>query len=245
MGWCDMADGSKPFYRTEHVLRTIGGEEHEFLVWGFTYEDTFDEGYKLVVRCQIPAALEEGLYQAASSRRLKDVEFFLKRQFPDGQILEQRIAGLIDSMERSVSGEPGRGRSNDEFIVTIVPALEQLKLDQKGGTWHNKSHADILFEELKKGLEPYGRTVEKKLSGTYPEIDFTVRQPGESLYDFVLKLMERTGINFYFDHAAGVEKLVLCDSNDVLPEITRRGSKPFRPQWLEANPPTTRSGSAA
>ena len=129
-----MADDGKPFYRTEHVLKTLGGEEHEFLVWGFNYEDTFDEGYKLVVRCQIPAALEEQLYSACSSRRLKDVEFFLKRRFPDGQLLETRIAGLIDAIERDVSAEPGKGRTNDMFNVTIVSAFEQLKLDQKGGT---------------------------------------------------------------------------------------------------------------
>jgi type VI secretion system secreted protein VgrG len=226
-----MASDGKPFYRTEHVLRTIGGDDHEFIVWSFDYEDVFDEGYKLVVKCQIPSALEEGLYQACSSRRLKDAEFFLKRRFPDGQILETRVAGIIDAVERDVGGEPGQGRTYDMFNITIVPALEQLKLDQKGGTWHKKSHADILFDELKKGLEPYGRTVRRELTGEYPPIDFTVRQPHESLYDFALKLMERTGINFYFDHSGGVEQLVLCDSNDALPDISRRGGKPFRPQW--------------
>lgn len=226
-----MAADGKPFYRTEHVLRTIGGDDHEYIVWSFEYEDVFDEGYKLKVRCQIPAALQEGLYEACSSRRLKDVEFFLRRRFPDGQMLETRIAGIVDAIERDVGGEPGKGRTYDMFTVTIVPALEQLKLDQKGGTWHKKSHADILFEELKKGLEPYGRTVRRDLSGDYPPIDFTVRQPHENLYEFALKLMERTGINFYFDHSAGVEQLVLCDANDKLPDINRRGGKPFRPQW--------------
>lgn len=226
-----MASDGKPFYRTEHVLRTIGGDDHEFIVWSFEYEDVFDEGYKLKVKCQIPAALEEGLYAACSSRRLKDVEFFMRRRFPDGQLLETRIAGMIDSVERGMGGEPGKGRTYDMFNLTIVPALEQLKLDQKGGTWHKKSHADILFEELKKGLEGYGRSVRRELTGTYPEIDFTVRQPHETLYEFALKLMERTGINFWFDHSAGVEQLVLCDNNEGFPEINRRGSKPFRPQW--------------
>jgi uncharacterized protein involved in type VI secretion and phage assembly len=229
-----MAD--KPFYRTEHVLRTIGGEEHEFLVWGFSFTDVFDEGYKLEVRCQVPAALQEGLYAACSSRRLKDMEFFLRRKFPDGELLETRIAGLVDSIQRNMTGQPDMGRSNDEFTVTIVPALEQLKLDQQGGTWHKRSHADILYEQLKKGLAPYGRTVRRELTGNYPEIDFTVRQPHESLYEFALKLMERTGINFWFDHSAGVEQLVLSDNNDGLPEINRRGSKPFKPQWLEPVP---------
>lgn len=227
-----MADEEKPFYRAEHVLRAIGGRETEYRVWSSSLEDVFDEGYKLTVRCQITDAQEEGIYAAGSKRRLKDVEFFLRRRFPDGQLLETRIAGLIDSITRDVVADPGKDGTNDTFTVVIVPALAQLKLDLKGGTWHNKSHADILYEELKKGLEPYGRTVRRQLVGNYPEVDFTVRQPHESLYDFALKLMARTGINFWFDFSQGVEQLVLCDSNDALPKITRRGSVPFRPQWI-------------
>ena len=154
-----MAD--KPFYRTEYRLQRIGGDDKEFLVVDFQLEDELNEGYHLKVHCTIPDALQEQMAAACGSRRGVDVEFFMRRQFPDGELLETRIAGLVHSMERSQEGDPELGRFNDEFLVTIVPAWELLKNEQTGGTWHKRSYADILFEMLQEGLSPFGRSVDR------------------------------------------------------------------------------------
>lgn len=229
-----MADSGKPNYRTEHHLRRLGGDDKEFLVHGFELRDVLNEGYRLVVHCKIAAALRQGLFEACAARRLADVEFFLRRRFPDGDRLETRIAGLIHSIERSLSGEPGMGPSTDDFRVEIVPALELTKGDQQGGTWHDRSYADVLYEVLQQGLGAHGRAVQRKLEGSYPVIDLIVRRPDESRYDFVQKLMRRTGISFHFDHRSGVETLVLSDHNDAFPVgAQRHPGVPLRSQWID------------
>ncbi len=229
-----MAD--RPNYRTEHRLQLIGGDPKEFLVFSFEYEEELNESYSLNVRCKIPAAQQEGVAQACSSRRGKDAEFFLQRQFPDGELLETRFSGIIETIERAQSVDPEKGDMVEEFIVKIKPAFELLKNESTGGTWHNTSYADILFEMLDKGLPKFGRTYERKLTGEYPEVDFTVRRPDESMFDFCQKLMRRMGVNYFFDHSAGVEVMVLCDNNDGFPEGIRRGSRPLTKQWSNDNP---------
>ncbi|MCH9688227.1 MAG: phage baseplate assembly protein V [Deltaproteobacteria bacterium] len=229
-----MADSGKPFYRTEHHLRRLGGDDTEFLVQGFDLSDVLNEGYRLVVRCKIAAARQQSLFEACAARRLADVEFFLRRRFPDGYLLETRIVGLVHSIQRSLSGEPGMGPSTDTFRVEIVPALELMKADQQGGTWHDRSTADVLCEVLDEGLAVHGRGIQRKLTGTYPAVDLIVRRPNESRYDFAQKLMRRTGISFHFDHRSGVETLVLTDDNDALPQGTQRHPEvPLRSQWLD------------
>jgi len=231
-----MADAGKPFYRAEHRFQLIGGDETEFLVQGFEFEDLLDVGYVLRVRCQIPAAIQEGVAQACAARRMKDAELFVRRRFPDGELLETRICGVIESVERSVSGEPGMGPARDDFVVTLVSAWKLLEHQRTGGTWHNQSYADIVYEQLDRGLAPFGRVVRRDLARDYPLIDFIVRRPDESLFNFCRKLMRRIGVSFYFDHEAGVEVMVLVDTNEAFPKGRRRGARAFTPQWFGPDP---------
>jgi len=225
-----MADSGKAQYLVEYTLGRVGGDPNEFLVDAVSYTDGLNDCYNLRVRCRIPAARNESAYQACAQRRLKDVEFFMRRRFPDGFVLETRIVGLILSVERSALAD-----DDDPFTVIIVPAASLLAHHTEGGTWHNRSHADVLRNVLRQGLAPYGRSVEDRINRAYPEMDLVVRRPDESLLDFVKKLCGRTGINFWFKHDGSVETLVLCDTNDGFLDGNQRQRRdlPFKPVWFE------------
>ncbi len=226
-----MADsGSKPQYLVSYQLQRVGGDPNEFIVDSVSIQDKLNDCYNIHVQCRIPSARQESDYQACAQRRLKDVELFLRRRFPDGFVLETRMLGVIMSVERSSLAD-----DDDPFNVSIVPAASLLSHQSEGGTWHNRSHADVIRKVLRQGLSQYGRTIEDKITRTYPEQDLIVRRPDENLLDFVKKLCGRTGINFYFKHEGSVETLVLCDTNDGFLDGNQRQRKdlPFKPVWFE------------
>lgn len=225
-----MADSGKAQYLVEYQLRCVGGDPNEFLVDSVSMSDELNACYTLRVRCRIPAARTESAYRATAKRRLKDVELFMRRRFPDGSLLETRILGVILSVERSALAD-----DDDPFTVLIVPAMSLLAQQTEGGTWHNRTYPDVMRTELRKALSQYGRTLEDKISRAYPEMDLIVRRPDENLLDFVKKLCGRTGINFYFKHEGSVEILVLCDANDGFLDGNQRQRRdlPFKPVWFE------------
>ena len=69
-----------------------------------------------------------------------------------------------------------------------------------------KTVPDIIQEVL----GPSGFGVVNKLSGSYREWDYCV-QYNETDLNFVSRLMESEGIYYFFEHAQGSHKLVLCD----------------------------------
>lgn len=226
-----MADaGPKANYLVEYQFAYLGGDPHEFRVEEVSLHDALNECYSVRLRCQIPAAQDEPGQGACTGRRLKDVELLIRRRFPDGFVLETRVLGVLLALERTTAKE-----SDDTFNVNIVPAMALLAHHTEGGTWHNRSYADVLREVLRKGLASYGRSIDDRITRSYPEIDLIVRRPDESLLDFVRKLAARTGINFYFRHDGSVETVVLCDTNEGFLDGNQRQRRdlPFRPVWFE------------
>lgn len=65
-------------------------------------------------------------------------------------------------------------------------------------------------EILHEVLGPYGFSVEDKLSGSYRRWDYCV-QYAETDFNFVSRLMELEGLYYFFEHAQGNHKMVLCD----------------------------------
>jgi len=59
-------------------------------------------------------------------------------------------------------------------------------------------------------LGKYGFPIKRKLTGEYRVWDYCV-QYHETDLNFVSRIMEHEGIYYYFEHAAGVHTLVLCD----------------------------------
>ncbi|HYZ34814.1 MAG TPA: type VI secretion system tip protein TssI/VgrG [Crenalkalicoccus sp.] len=52
--------------------------------------------------------------------------------------------------------------------------------------------------------------------GTYPNLEYCV-QYRESAFNFVSRLMEQFGLFYWHEHSAGSHKLVIADSNDLVP----------------------------
>lgn len=114
------------------------------------------------------------------------------------------IHGVITHFERG--GVVGR---YDVYRITLQPWLWQLELGADCRIFQDKTVVEILdavFAEYKSASR-----VDKHLQQTFAKRPYTV-QYRESDYNFVTRLMEAEGINFYFKYEAGQHTLVLSDN---------------------------------
>jgi type VI secretion system secreted protein VgrG len=132
----------------------------------------------------------------------------------------ERVCGIIS---RVVSG----GQNDRQILVkvNIEPALSALKQRIDTRIFQDQTAVEIIEQVLRKGLSDYGRKFTKKLSDQYATREYTV-QYRESDFDFVSRLMQYEGINYYFDHQGGVEDLVLVDRNDQYPKTETYDGQP-------------------
>jgi type VI secretion system secreted protein VgrG len=92
------------------------------------------------------------------------------------------------------------------YQITLRPWLYLATL-----TGDCKIFQDVsVVEILDKLLADYAYPVEKRLSGTYPKRDYQT-QYNETDYVFFRRLCEEWGIHWFFEHEAGVHRLVLID----------------------------------
>lgn len=128
----------------------------------------------------------------------------------DGIVTEAAFVGLHENGWR--------------YELTLRPWFWLAGRRRNQRIYHNKTVVEIL-DEL---LAPYGAlgqpAMEKRLSGTYPPLEYTV-QYRESDLEFATRLMERFGISYYFEHGPGNHTLVLTDAmtaHDALPGGSRK-----------------------
>ncbi|PRP96564.1 Phage-related baseplate assembly protein [Enhygromyxa salina] len=110
------------------------------------------------------------------------------------------------------------GHAEHRGIVRVhaVSAFDLAGQRQHTRIWQDVSVLDIVAEVLDAAFADYGRSHRCEVStrGIAPR-SYCV-QYRESDRDFVCRLLEEEGINYYFDHDrdAGHEVLVLCETND-------------------------------
>lgn len=113
----------------------------------------------------------------------------------------------------------GQGENGWRYAFTLKPWFWLLGLRRKQQIYHEKTVVEIL-DELFGPYSGLGKpAVEKRLTGSYPTLEYTV-QYRESDLDFATRLMERFGISYHFKHGEGSHTLVLTDtaiSHDDLP----------------------------
>ena len=113
----------------------------------------------------------------------------------------------------------GQGENGWRYAFTLKPWFWLLGLRRKQQIYHEKTVVEIL-DELFGPYSGLGKpAVEKRLTGSYPTLEYTV-QYRESDLDFATRLMERFGISYHFKHDEGSHTLVLTDtaiSHDDLP----------------------------
>lgn len=113
----------------------------------------------------------------------------------------------------------GPGENGWRYSFTVRPWLWLLGLRRKQQIYHKKTVVEILDELFAPYTGLGTPAVEKRLTGSYPTLEYTV-QYRESDLDFATRLLERFGISYHFQHNAGSHTLVLTDnaiSHEKLP----------------------------
>jgi type VI secretion system secreted protein VgrG len=100
----------------------------------------------------------------------------------------------------------GRQGEYHLYEARLQPWLWLASRRSDSKIFQQKKVPDIVQEVLGK----YGFPIVRKLSGTYRVWDYCV-QYHETDLNFVSRIMEHEGIYYYFEHGAGVHRLVLCD----------------------------------
>ena len=128
----------------------------------------------------------------------------------DGNGLDE-LTG-IGAGSREISGLVQRarflGRDANQAIFEIIlrPWLYLTELTSDFKIFQQKTVVEIIDEVL----EEYNFPLEKRLTGSYPQLDFQV-QYGETDFNFIERLMEEWGIYWFFEHEDQKHKLVLVD----------------------------------
>lgn len=132
----------------------------------------------------------------------------------------REISGLIT--EARYIGESGR-HAQVEF--TLRPWLHLATLSTDCKVFQDQSPVEIIEAVL--GEYPFA--ADKRLIEHYPRRDYTV-QYNESDHEFISRLMQEWGINYHFEHSAGVHRLIWSDHNGafqaVQPEL-QPGASPY------------------
>lgn len=114
------------------------------------------------------------------------------------------------------------GRTQTEYVVTLVPAMSRLRLRTDSRIFQGLTVPEILadvFERagfLRASLRGEARRArassgyEARLAGTYRPRENCV-QYRESDWDFVNRLMEEEGIHYFFEHDESSHVLVITD----------------------------------
>jgi len=111
------------------------------------------------------------------------------------------------------------------YALTVVPHLDLLLLGRDHRIFLEKTAKQILgtvFDDL--GLSDYD---DGGVTADYPQLEQCV-QYGETHHAFVHRLMERFGISYHHDHAAGGHTLRLVDSSAEHGPVAGAESLPFR-----------------
>lgn len=93
------------------------------------------------------------------------------------------------------------------YRLVIEPWIVLAKRRSDYRIFQRKSVVEIIDEVLN---SQYIYSYEKRLSQQYPALEYEV-QYGESDYHFIQRLMERSGIYWFFEHSGGVHRMVLID----------------------------------
>jgi len=111
------------------------------------------------------------------------------------------INGIVTSFEQGA----GDGEFN-EYYATIMPSMWELTLSTDCRVFQSMTVLDI----VKQIFSNYGLSVKDGTTGTYTKLDYCT-QYSESDFHFVSRLLQEQGINYWFEHSDGDNKIILAD----------------------------------
>lgn len=132
------------------------------------------------------------------------------------------IHGVVSTFELL-----GRDKAWVHYRAVVVPGLWLLGRTFQSQIFLEKDVKKIVEDVLKESDLKPDDDFSISLSGTYPQLEYTV-QYEETDLAFVRRMLEHYGIFFYFEHGEKKEKLVIRDAKDAHPKIREDYVIPFR-----------------
>jgi type VI secretion system secreted protein VgrG len=127
------------------------------------------------------------------------------------------VNGIVAAFEQ----RPGDKEFN-VYRARIVPALWQLTLSSTCKVFQNKTVLDI----VKEVLNVYGLTAQDNTDGSYEQLEYCT-QYSETDFHFVSRIMEESGIFYWFEHSDQDNKIMLGDSRTAYEDCALSATVPF------------------
>ncbi len=127
------------------------------------------------------------------------------------------VNGIIASFEQSAGDT-----LFDVYSARILPAMWQMTLNSNCRVFQNLTVLDI----AKKVIGEYSLTISDQTNGSYKALDYCT-QYSESDFAFVSRLLEESGICYWFEHSDKDHKIVLADSRSAYQDCPVSAAFPF------------------
>jgi len=127
------------------------------------------------------------------------------------------VNGIVAAFEQ----RPGDTEFN-VYRARIVPAMWQLTLSSNCRVFQDKTVLDI----VKEVLNPYGLTAQDNTDGSYEQLEYCT-QYSETDFHFVSRLLEESGIFYWFEHTDQDNKIMLGDGRNAYQDCPLSASIPY------------------
>ena len=127
------------------------------------------------------------------------------------------INGIVAAFEQG----PGDKEFNT-YKARIVPAMWQLMLSSNCRIFQDKSVLDI----AKSVIGEYGLSLSDQTNGSYEKLEYCT-QYSESDFHFVSRILEESGIFYWFEHTDQDNKIMLGDGRNAYQDCPLSASIPY------------------
>jgi type VI secretion system secreted protein VgrG len=133
------------------------------------------------------------------------------------------VTGVVASFEQTSSGG-----EFDVYHARIVPSMWFLTLNTNCRVFQSMTVVDILKKVL---TGEYGLTLSDQTTGSYAQLEYCT-QYNESDFHFVSRLMEESGIFYWFEHTDQDNKIHLGDSRNAYADCPLSSSVAYVPPGI-------------
>jgi len=127
------------------------------------------------------------------------------------------ISGIVASFEQCAGD-----MEFNVYRARIVPSLWQLTLRSNCRIFQHKTVMDI----AKEVIGEYGLSLSDQTAGSYKPLDYCT-QYSESDFHFVARILEESGIFYWFEHSDQDNKIVFGDSRTAYQDCPLSASVPY------------------
>ena len=127
------------------------------------------------------------------------------------------VNGIVASFEQCAGDE-----EFNVYRARIVPSMWQLTLSSNCRVFQDKT----VLEIVKSVVNEYGLSLSDQTNGSYQKFEYCT-QYSESDFHFVSRLLEESGIFYWFEHSDQDNKIVLGDSRNAYQDCPLSSSVPY------------------